>query len=126
MIRVATAACVAIASLLACGAAHAEASNAEAAVRFERGKRLYKEGDFKVALIEFTRAYDVSPSYHVLFNIAQVHLQLGNYARAIVTLERYLHDGGDGLSAERRQQVAQDLELARTRTASLTIEANVP
>ena len=64
----------------------------EAKSRFDRGLELYNEGEYPLALIEFTRAYELVPNYRVLYNIGQVGIQLGQYANARRALEEALQD----------------------------------
>ena len=97
----------------------------QARVRFARGLKLYEEGDFELALIEFERAYGIVSDYRVLYNIGQVSLQLGWYARARSALEEYLKQGADGIAADRRQEVLADLEMLATRTAFIALRTNV-
>jgi tetratricopeptide (TPR) repeat protein len=111
-------------------AAPATAPNAdavkEAGKRYESGLALYSEGEFKLAAIEFERAYSVVPDYRVLYNIGQVRIQLGEYARARRALEQYLKEGGDKVSQERRTAVEADLQMLAGRTATLAIVTNTP
>ncbi len=99
---------------------------AEMRAHHRRGLELFDEGDYKLALVEFERAYEVGKSYKVLFNIGQVSFQLTRYANARRALERYLAEGGDAISPERRAEVERDLSTLRGRTATLTIRTNVP
>lgn len=96
-------------------------AEARAEEHFKRARQLYDEGDFSLSLVEFQRAYEISPNYRVLFNIGQVDIQLFNYAAARTALERYLKDGGDEIPEARRAQVEQDLQMLRQRTAHLKI-----
>jgi tetratricopeptide (TPR) repeat protein len=59
----------------------------EARERFQRGVELYKEGDYRAALLEFRHAYRLSPNPVVLFNIAQSHYELRDYAGAKTAFE---------------------------------------
>lgn len=97
----------------------------EAKQRFDRGFELYEEGEYPLALIEFNRAYELVPNYRVLYNIGQVCIQLGQYAKARRTLEEYLKKGGEGLTADRRAAVNKDLEMLGHRTAFLTVSSNI-
>jgi hypothetical protein len=97
----------------------------EARVHFERGTALFKDFDFKLALIEYKRAYELAPNYKILYNIGQVSLQLNNYADAMRALERYLREGGKEIPAKRRQDVEHDIAGLKSRTAFITIKANV-
>lgn len=92
---------------------------------FERGLQLYNDAEYRLALIEFERAYQLVPNYRVKYNIAQVSIQIGRYANALRALEDYLEEGGDKISAERRAQVESDLQMLAGRTARLTITSNV-
>jgi tetratricopeptide (TPR) repeat protein len=96
----------------------------EARSHHRRGLELYDEGEFRLALIEFERAYAVGNNYKILYNIGQVHFQLNNYARARLVLEQYLRDAGD-IAPKRRQDVEKDLVTLRARTATLTVRVNV-
>lgn len=102
------------------------ASIEEAATRFERGVRFYEEGDFGLALIEFERAHELVADYRVLYNIAQVSLQLGRFAKARLALERYLREGDRELSSERKLLVDKDLAMLRERTAHLLVRVAEP
>jgi hypothetical protein len=105
------------------GVEPSEAQRQEAGERFRRGISFYEEGDYRLALIEFERAYQLVPNYRVLFNISQVAISMGKFAKARIALERYLAEGGASLDAERRAAVERDLNMLRGRTATLTIEA---
>lgn len=102
-----------------------EAVLQEAKQRFDRGFELYDEGEYSLALIEFSRAYQLVPNYRVLYNIGQVCIQLGQYANARRALEEYRLKGGDELGRERREAIARDLEMLGLRTAFLAITSNV-
>ncbi len=93
----------------------------EAQARFRRGLELYAEDDFRAALVEFQRAYELAPSFRILYNIAQVQFQLQDYAGSLRSFERYLQEGADRIDAARRQDVEKDMERLRTRVASITI-----
>ena len=92
---------------------------------FERGLQLYNDAEYRLALIEFERAYQLVPNYKVQYNIAQVSIQIQRYARAVHALEQYLKDGGDDISPERRAQVENDLKMLAGRTARVNITSNV-
>src|SRR5262252_5103847 len=55
----------------------------EARLRYERAVQLYNEGDPEGALVEFERAYKISPTYRLLYNIGSIRLQLNDYAEAL-------------------------------------------
>ncbi len=97
----------------------------EAARRFARGLAFYRDGEYRLAQIEFDRAYELVPDYRVLYNIGQVSIQLAQYARARRALARYLAEGGAEVSEERAAAVQADLEMLAQRTAFVTVEVSV-
>jgi len=105
-------------------AAGADAAE-EAKTRYERGTQLYADGDYKLALIEFERAYELAPNYKALYNIAQTNSQLGKYGAARRAFERYLKDGGKEIPDKRRAEVEKELVSLRGRTASVSIVTDV-
>ncbi len=92
---------------------------------YQRGIQFYKDGDYKLALVEFRRSYELSRNYRVLYNIGQVNLQLNNYARALAALEQYLRDGGTGIPADRRSAILVDTNELRGKIARIEISTNV-
>ncbi|MDF3070300.1 MAG: uncharacterized protein K0R38_5901 [Polyangiaceae bacterium] len=102
------------------------AAKQEAARRFGSAIKLYEDGDYQLALAEFERVYELVPDYRVLYNIGQVSMQLGRYARALRTLREYMGRGGDAVPSDRRSAVRVDLELLETRTATLTLDIQPP
>jgi tetratricopeptide (TPR) repeat protein len=97
----------------------------EAQRRFEQGKELYEENDFRGALIEFRRAYQLAPNFKLLYTIAQVYYQLQDYAAALQTFEKYLADGGREVPAARKTEVERELERLKTRVARVELTTNV-
>jgi hypothetical protein len=100
-------------------------ANREARERFQRGVELYKEADFRAALLEFRRAYGLAPNYVVLFNLGQANYELQDYAAAKLAFEAYLREGGTAVPADRRRQVEAELTRLATRVATLTLRTNV-
>ncbi len=92
---------------------------------FETGLRLYEDGDYALALIEFERAYSFVPDFRVLYNIGQVSIQLARYARASQALEQYLKNGGAKIPVARVTSVHNDLKMLEGRTAHLLVKSNV-
>lgn len=103
-----------------------KAANEEASTRYARGIELYKEENYKAALVEFKRAYELTNAYKVLYNIGQVCYQLQDYVCAVTSFEDYLKRGGDEIPAGRRAEVNGELAKLRPRIAEVTIATNVP
>jgi len=73
-------------------AAHADAKLDEAKQHLAAATQLYDENNFRGALVELQRAYELAPSYKILFNIGQVEMELQDYAAALQAYSRYLSD----------------------------------
>lgn len=93
---------------------------------FNRGVEYVHDGDLKGALIEFKRAYAVSPNYRVLYNLGQVANALGRYTEAQDYFQHYLNDGGDEISADRKRDVETQLTKLASRIATVVLTSNVP
>jgi hypothetical protein len=107
-------------------AAHAEPTSSsvkDAGKHFQRGVALYNETDYRAALVEFRRAYEVAPNAAVLYNIGQTYYQLQNYASALTTLERYLIESG--ATASHRREVEQTIETLRARVGKVLVTTNI-
>src|SRR5690349_23326683 len=92
-----------------------DAARTEASTRFRRGVELFQEEAYRASLAEFQRAYDISPDYRLLYNIAQAKIEIHDYLGAAESYERYLSGGGDQVPAERRAEVEQALAALRER-----------
>ena len=129
MVRGQLAAWVCVAALCVPGAEawaapKATPASQEAAVRYQRGIALYKDGDYSAALAEFRAAYRALPSWEVLYNIGLCERRLYRYGDAVKNLESYLSQGGARVPKDRRDAVAKELSEIRALTAIVTI--NVP
>jgi PEGA domain len=112
--------------LVTLGAASpARAQSAEAETHFKRGVSLYQEADFKTALVEFRRAYELSHNWRLLYNVAQAEYQTHEYAASLSSFETFLHEGGDRIPRPRRAEVEQEIARLRLKVGRLTIRANV-
>jgi hypothetical protein len=107
------------------GADVTSARSREASDRFDRALVLFREGDLSAALIEFRTAYDLVPSYKVLYNIGLVEFQLRDYPRALLAFRRYLADGDSEIAAPRRAEVEAYIATLRMRVSSVSIVTNV-
>lgn len=107
-------------------------ANAVAAARphFARGVELYRAGAYDAALAAFTRAYELAPSYRLLYNLAQVQAQRQDYVQALELFGRYLREGTAvdpeaALTEQRIVEVQSEMTELRRRVAELRIETNV-
>lgn len=102
-----------------------DAAKEEASERFRRGVELYNAGDYRAALIEFRRANEIAPNYRVLFNLGQASFELKDYVSAKRSFERYLEEGGDEVSEERRAAVQAELDKLEGYVAELELTVDV-
>jgi hypothetical protein len=96
-------------ALLAGGRAHAQtqplpaAARQEAAERFDRGLRLFNQGENAGALVEFKRTYELTGDPSTLFNIGLVYAELKRPVDAVDALDTLLKSAAK-LAPEQRQK----------------------
>lgn len=84
-------------------------SDRKAKVQFGQGIDLYNQGKYEQAAVAFETAYELKPSWKILFNLAQAENEQGRYASALKAYTRYLAEGGDEVPAERVAQVKKEI-----------------
>ncbi|HEY5284078.1 MAG TPA: hypothetical protein VIM14_14895 [Polyangia bacterium] len=102
-----------------------ESDSTRAAVRFQRAVELYREGSYEGALAEFSKAYEISPSYLVLYNLAQTQYALHDFVGAYKSLMQYMAEGGSDIPTDRRAQVDEMTVRLVGRIAHVQISTNV-
>jgi hypothetical protein len=116
--------CIAAALTLVAGASLAQDPREERArVELDKAAMHQAAGDLDKALVAYQRAYDILPSYNVLWNLAQLQAELGMYAAARATYQLYLEQGTDKVPVSRaaraRQEIARfDAMLGEIRVVS--------
>ncbi|MGE0791811.1 MAG: PEGA domain-containing protein [Sandaracinaceae bacterium] len=98
---------------------------AEARTHFQRGVDLFDEGRLLEALSEFEEAHRLSANARILFNIGQLHAELGRSVEAVDALERFLREATD-VDAEVRAEAQAALRTQRARIGRLVIELDAP
>lgn len=111
-----------LASLLLAATAHADTKLDEAKAHLTSGTQLYDENNFRGALVEFQKAYELAPSWRILFNIGQVEMELQDYAGALRAYSRYLKEGGPDVPADRLAQVNTEIERLKGRVGFLVVQ----
>ncbi len=109
--------------------APAKAPDNDAAVRdaarhFQRGVGLYREADYRGALVEFQRACELVPAPATLYNIGETEFQLREYAGALTAFERYLADASP--DEHHRAEVEANVEVLRTRVGHVLVTTVPP
>jgi hypothetical protein len=104
-------------------AAPAADPRTEARNRFDRGLRLYDDGDVPAALAEFKRAYELLPRPQVLYNMAQSYAALGDPVQATAALDTLLAD--KSTPADTRERASRLLREQAPRVAEVNVIASV-
>jgi hypothetical protein len=112
-------------AVLVPAAAAAEDPEEQARIHFQQGLDLYEQGDYEAAAIAFSRAYEIKPSYRILFNIGQAEAELKHYALALEAFARYLAEGGDEIPADRLQKVKSEIKRLNALVGMIEIESTV-
>src|SRR6187399_2730128 len=100
-------------------------AKAEARWRFDRGLRLYNQGDYEGAVIEFQRAQELHPHSAVLFNIGLVQAKLGNSVESVRALEPLLKTPGS-LDSQKFQLAKATYDEHHQRVGLLAVKTNAP
>ncbi len=117
--------------LLAGARAHAQTApltpeaRREAAERFDRGLRLFNQGENAGALVEFKRTYELTGDPTTLFNIGLVYAELKRPVDAVDALDTLLKSAAK-LGPEQRKKAEQVRAEQWTFVAFLEIGSNVP
>jgi hypothetical protein len=93
----------------------------EARARYERAVQLYGEGNAEAALAEFERAYQLAPTYRLLYNIGLLGSQLNDYAQALKAFQQYLVEGGSEIAPARRAEVEQHVAGLRNKVGAVQV-----
>ena len=93
---------------------------------YRHALELFDRGEHAAALAEFKRAYGLSPSFRILYNIGLTQVALGNAPAAAEAFSQYLHDGGTQVPAPRRQSVEAEITRLSAQLVALTVEVDEP
>ena len=98
----------------------------EAKGHYRRARELYDENNFRAALVEMQRAYDLSGSSALLFDLGQIQYQLQEYPGALTAFTKYLASNKGDITPARIDEVQKDIERLKARIGSLRISSNKP
>ena len=101
------------------------ASKTEARAHYDKGVKLYNEGAYEAALVEFQRAYELAPSYKIQYNIGLILQQLNDFVGALRAYQRYLSEGKSDVPSARRSEVDKSIAAVKQNvaTVNLTVSA---
>jgi tetratricopeptide (TPR) repeat protein len=103
----------------------ADENEARAREHFQKGVAYYSEGDLGAALVELKRAYELQPTFRLLYNLGQVSYELRDYAGAEAYFRDYLAQGGAEIETERRVEVELELERLKGRVADVMVRTDI-
>ncbi|MBN2719236.1 MAG: PEGA domain-containing protein [Deltaproteobacteria bacterium] len=89
---------------------------------FFAAQKAFETEHFIEAAKQFGNAYQIKPSYKILYNIGQSYAAANRHGAALEAFEKFLADGGDKVSSVLQQEVLT--EIRRLREITATIEIN--
>ncbi len=125
---------VALAALLAAGTALAQAHPVDvrsqlqdpARHAWDSAKQLAGASDYKGALVEFQRAYELSHNPRVLYNVGVTEKLLTHYARAVDAWDKELREGAAQLAPNEVQELNNAIAIVRQFVTTIDVTANEP
>jgi hypothetical protein len=99
-------------------ASQAQTSRDLAKESFNRGLTLARDKDYRAAIAAFEHAYQLSPHFMALWNIARCHAALQETDQAVRFFRRYLNEGGSAISPEQRARVEAEMAELQQRDAA--------
>lgn len=97
----------------------------EARAHRDKGLKLFKEGAYEAALVEFERAYEIAPTWRLHYNIALIHKQMNDFAGALARFERFLAEGGAEVPADRKKEVDKEIVGLRAKVGGVRVTVDV-
>lgn len=89
---------------------------------FVEGVAFFGEKRLDEAVIKFRAAYDLRPSWKLLYNIGQCEAGLKKFGRAIVAFEKYLGQGGDEIEITRQDEVLRELDRLKRMVGKIVVD----
>ncbi len=91
---------------------------------WDAGKQLAGASDYKGALVEFQRAYELSHNPRILYNVGVTEKLLTHYARAVDAWDKELHEDVDQLSASEVQELKNAIAIVQQFVTTIGVTAN--
>ncbi len=115
-----------MAGLLACLSlalpARAQDETAEAKELFEKGVKLYKQGQHAEALEKFQKSFEIRPHWRLHLNIGLCYMEMSMYTRARAEFDAFITEGAGELDEHAQELVDAELEKLDAIVAVLYIE----
>jgi hypothetical protein len=91
---------------------------------WDAAKQLAGASDYKGALVEFQRAYEISHNPRVLYNVGVTEKLLTHYARAVDAWDKELHEGSGQLSSGEVQELKNAIAIVQQFVTLIDVTAN--
>ena len=91
---------------------------------WDSAKQLAAANDFKGALVEFERAYEVSKNPRVLYNVGVTEKLLTHYARAVDAWDRELREGTKILTPAETLELKNAIAIVQRFVTTIEVSAN--
>ncbi|WP_394821027.1 PEGA domain-containing protein [Pendulispora albinea] len=103
------------------------AADKEAARKhYEHCLELFNSEAYDSALVECEKAYQLAPSYKILYNVGLIDRELNDFTQALKNFERYIAEGGADVPDARRTEVDRYITQLKGLVANLEVKVNVP
>jgi len=93
---------------------------------WDAAKQLAGASDFKGALVEFQRAYELSHDPRVLYNVGVTEKLLTHYARAVDAWEKEMKEGAAELTPAEVQEIRSSISIVQQFVTIIDVLANEP
>ena len=103
----------------------AQTSDEEAKLHYQQGVALFKEENYKMALAEFVKSYELKANWKLKLNIGICYYNLNRFVQAKQVLEEYITEGGSELEADKQAKAEDLLDQIAKVIAEVKVEANV-
>jgi hypothetical protein len=105
--------------------AHAQQSiEDEAKAQFDAGVALFQEGQFEKAAVAFARAYELRPSYKILYLVGRCQDELEHFAASLDAFTRYLAEAGNEIDQARRDEVRTEVKRLNALVGSVVVQSD--
>jgi hypothetical protein len=91
---------------------------------WDAAKQLANASDYKGALVEFQRTYELSHNPRVLFNLGVTEKLLTHYARAVDAWDKELREGAGQLSPAESQEIKNAIAIVQQFVTTIEVTAN--
>ena len=93
----------------------------EAMIQFEQGREFFNQGRFEKAAIALKRAFELRPSYKILYYLGWAESETADYSRAVNAYNGYLAEAPEETEADRIAEVKGEVEKLKARIGSVRV-----